>query len=219
MLPIDMRCKRFGRLTVVDEAPSIGGKAAWRCHCDCGNEATITGSVLRLGKSNSCGCLRRELGRNLGVASRRHGEASNSKETPEYRTWAAMLSRCNNPNHCNYPYYGARGISVCERWQTYENFLADMGRRPSKYHSIDRIDNDGNYCPENCRWATSEEQNNNQRKPKERPGAWRILTVNGIEKPLREWLVLVNLPQRTYFRHVAAGLTPEQVISQRLAQQ
>jgi len=214
MLPVDLTSQRFGRLLVTQREGSRKGKARWRCRCDCGKECLVTGDVLRRGVSNSCGCLRRELGVQLGKSSGRHGEGRNGHETPEYRTWAAMLSRCKNPNHCNYPHYGARGISVCERWHIFENFLADMGRRPSEYHSIDRINNEGNYCVENCRWATATEQNNNKRQPKEHPAAWRMVTIDGVEKPLREWLLLRGLPLRTFYHRIAAGMTPEQALSQ-----
>jgi hypothetical protein len=121
------------------------------------------GSALRSGNTKSCGCLRRELGRAHGIASKRHGEGASGRETPEYRAWAAMLCRCRNPRHKSYADYGGRGVTVCERWRAYENFLADMGRRPDRFHSLDRINNAGNYEPGNCRWATWEEQNTNRR--------------------------------------------------------
>lgn len=165
VLPINMTGQRFGRLTILGEDPvRHNGKLCWLCKCDCGEMMSANGTLLRNGTVKSCGCLRREMGVERGKTSRKHGEGANQRETPEYRAWTNMKSRCQNPNHVQFPDYGGRGIRVCERWQTFENFLADVGRRPSKFHSIDRINNDGGYEPGNVRWATWEEQNSNQRK-------------------------------------------------------
>jgi len=165
-LKINLTGERFGRWVVLEMVQERHrGQLCWRCRCDCGTEEMLPGFILRSGKSKSCGCLRREMGVARGGASRRHGEGMNGKETPEYRAWTNMLSRCRNPNHKMYPDYGGRGISVCKRWElAYENFLTDVGRRPTEFHSIDRINNDGNYEPGNVRWATYQEQNRNQRR-------------------------------------------------------
>lgn len=166
---INLTNKQFGRWTVLRQGPtSSSGRLLWECRCECGTEKLVEGSTLRYGNSQSCGCLRRELGIELGKASRKHGEGMNGKETPEYRAWTNMLSRCRNPGHQMWRNYGGRGISVCDRWLDYANFLADMGRRPGREFSLDRIDNEGNYCPENCRWATWEQQNNNRRPSRRR---------------------------------------------------
>lgn len=162
MRKIDLRGQRFGRLVAVSETKS-GKRVAWICKCDCGGEAVAMSCNLRKGHSRSCGCISVE---NMSlVAIRRntiHGHNVKGAETRTHRSWSAMLARCRQNNHISYPNYGGRGISVCNRWLRFENFLADMGERPEGT-SIDRIDNDGNYGPDNCRWATRSQQQRNKR--------------------------------------------------------
>lgn len=159
---IDLTGKTFGRLLVKEMVPHHSGyrsRAHWRCECACGADCVVRGDDMQRGKVASCGCLRRERFHGLIY---RHGLS----RTPEYRSWKGLRSRCTSPTNPKYPYYGGRGISFCERWNSYENFYADMGPRPSPKHSIDRINNDGNYEPSNCRWATHLEQVNNRSNSK-----------------------------------------------------
>lgn len=153
---------RFNRLIVVSKAPTISVRnKRWLCRCDCGTEKIVAQSELRSGKTQSCGCLRREV---TALNKTKHGNARRGLHTKEYLIWRGMLSRCHNPSNPAYPDYGARGISVCERWRSsFSTFLADMGNCPAGL-SIDRISNDGGYFRENCRWATAVQQAQNRRK-------------------------------------------------------
>lgn len=149
-------------------------QSEWYCRCDCGTRRVVSGGNLTRGLTLSCGCLRRELlaeSKKGNEYNHKHGHAPAGRSSPEYRAWAKMKDRCGNPNSAEYKNYGARGIAVCERWSGrsgFPNFLADMGPRPSPELSLDRIDNGGDYTPNNCRWATRAQQNANRRPYKRR---------------------------------------------------
>lgn len=157
-----------GRRLPTGRKPGNGNEILWLCSCDCGSLTVVSLGRLSSGNTKSCGCLKRENARELGLAlSGRqavvHGHCRSERRTPGYDVWRAMLQRCENPNCESWKDYGGRGITVCERWHTFIDFLADMGIKP-KGLSIDRIDNDGNYEPGNCKWSTQSEQNFNQRR-------------------------------------------------------
>lgn len=177
----DITGQRFGRLVALGYVGTkeIGlnqKRAQWLCRCDCGSVIVAVGAHLRQQHTTSCGCYNIDVTRQSAQNKETHGMTG----TPEYRAWQSMHQRCYNPQCNSYQWYGKRGIEVCERWRTFENFLADLGNRPTPDHSLDRIDNDGDYDPGNCRWATDIEQKNNKRTNK-------VISYCGEEHSLAEW--------------------------------
>lgn len=200
---------RFGKLTVLGDAPSKVSPSGYsaRCafvRCDCGVTKTVRTGDLKHGYATSCGCEQRRL---LGIASRerqlRHGQ---SGRTDEYVCWTSMKQRCNNPNAQGYENYGGRGISVCERWNdSFEQFFADMGTKPTKRHSIERIDVNGNYEPSNCKWANHTEQSNNRKSNV-------VLTIDGVSRTAVEWARHAGIPDHLIYLRLRAGWSHKQCV-------
>jgi len=164
---------RFGRLTVTTNAVNTPTGTIVQCRCDCGTLRSFFLGNLRKGHTKSCGCLKIE---EAGKQQITHGLS----QTPEYHIWDAIIQRCTNPNDRGWHKYGGRGITVCRHWRRFENFIRDMGRRPTPRHSIDRTDNDRGYCPSNCKWVTKKEQSRNTR-------ATRFLEHKGRTMCLAAW--------------------------------
>lgn len=180
-LRLDLTGIRFGRLTAIKidkKRKTKSGGTFWICRCDCGNIKSIYTGHLRNGKTSSCRCLNADR---LKECNTTHG----LRHSSEYNTWSSMKARCYNPNNPQYKDWGGRGIKVCDRWlikgSGFENFLEDMGRKPSLKHSLDRIDNDNAYYKENCRWAIKKIQANNTRTN-------IYFTYNGNTKTFSEWV-------------------------------
>lgn len=181
---IDLSGKRFGKLLVLGFAAKRLGHALWNCQCDCGTISTHWSASLRRGHSRSCGCWRGEL---VSIGKGRHRRSG----TKMYWIWQAMLDRCRNPKNKKHADYGGRGIEVCNRWSLFENFIEDMGERPTEKHTLDRRDNDGNYCKENCRWSTQSEQANNRRGN-------LLCCIAGVTKTATEWCRIKGIKWCTF---------------------
>jgi hypothetical protein len=218
---IDISGRTFGRLRVVGRGPtSRNGGSLWRCVCACGGTSIVLGSNLRSGSAKSCGCLAKEwasaMGRNKEYIAQRsakqmtHGQKRRGAISVEYKTWLAMKRRCYSPSCSDYPAWGGRGIRVCERWRnSFATFFEDMGKRPAGQYSIDRINPDGDYTPENCRWATIVEQGAEHRRCLTQITVG-TMTFHSIAAAARHFGVPVTV---AHYR-ISSGLDPALAVSQ-----
>lgn len=178
---IDLTGQKFGRLTVVKHAYNRNKKTYWVCLCDCGNYVTVRADCLKDGNTKSCGCMNNELRAQFGKSHLKHGDAQRGDHKRLHQIWASMKDRCKNQKSSAYKYYGAKGVKVCADWHEYENFKKwALENGYKKDLSIDRIDVNGDYCPENCRWVTHKEQMNNTTRN-------RIICFNGKEQTISQW--------------------------------
>lgn len=206
----DLTGRNFGKLTVEHITTPRRGKSGrilewhWMCLCECGGRTEVQASNLKNDHTTSCGCYRAEQ---CGNNFRTHGESGNYDRSSEYATWSEMKRRCYNPNCEAYKDYGARGIQICDRWlESFDNFLADMGRRPSNKHSIERKENDGDYAPDNCIWATRKVQNSNRRNN-------HYLTHNGETHTITEWSRIIGVGIATLLRRLELGWDESRTLS------
>ncbi len=197
----DITGQRFGRLTVLSFSHmNKGRRAVWNCECECGTKCQVEGTKLATGRTKSCGCLRPDAARENNST---HGYSTHYL----WNTYAKMIARCYTPSDKSYKRYGARGITVCERWrESFVNFLADMGDRPDGC-SIDRIDNDGPYSPENCRWATISQQNSNTRQN-------HNLTYDGETLTIAQWSTRLGISQHTIRNRLRYGWSVERTLTE-----
>lgn len=190
----------FGRLTAIEPLGLVEGRRAWLCRCTCGNTKIASGRSLRTGSTRSCGCMHAEAN---AVRAITHGES----ETPEYATWCRMKARCLNQNTPKWERYGGRGVIVCAEWiHSFANFLADMGPRPSVRHSLDRIDNNGNYEPSNCRWATAKQQADNR-------SITRWIEHQGVRDTLTGWSSRIGIRASSLHTKLKNGETMQSITS------
>jgi hypothetical protein len=202
---VDVTDQKFGRLTALRRLGLKSGQARWECICECGVIKSYGLSQLKGGKTKSCGCLQKEL---TIQRSTIHGHSTREDMSDTYVIWCGIKTRCFNENEPAYKNYGARGITMCDRWKdSFENFLEDMGERPSKKHSIDRIDNEKGYEPGNCKWATRAEQARNNRR-----NVW--IEYNGKKMVLTDWAKEYNIPMKTLrYRLQTAKWTIEKALT------
>lgn len=174
---LDLAGQRFGRLTALEAIFGHGGPRVWRCVCECGRETRARADRLKNGRLRSCGCL-------IADAARYTWTTHGLYKSRVYQIWEGIKYRCSNPKHPSYRYYGGRGIKVCERWMSFENFFADMGHKPEG-RTLDRINVEGDYEPGNCRWSTSAEQARNRRNT-------RLYTYAGKTMCLKDWIAEIR---------------------------
>ena len=199
---IDLTGQRFGRLTVVGEGGRTQGRKSkkWRCVCDCGNESSVVAGNLKNGHTRSCGCL--------GDEQRARGPVKHGMfGTPEYKSWVGMISRCCNPTTTGYENYGGRGIKVCEKWRgSFQAFFDDMGLKPTKEHSLGRVDNNAGYSPSNCRWEDRFEQGANTRANKR-------VEIDGVDLTYAQWERKKGFRRGLVNNRIQLGWQPEDAVT------
>jgi len=214
MKKAELAGQRFGSLVAIHSLHSArDGRLRWHCQCDCGATHEVEARYLRSGNTTSCGCAMRKSTQRIGSANRGwftpvpSGCEMGDSKSAEYRTWVLMRRRCLDPKCHSFEKYGGRGILVCAEWRdSFPSFLRDMGRKPTAAHSLDRIDNNGNYEPGNCRWATMREQTNNRR-------VTRFVTAYGQTKALTDWVREVGICRETIIDRLERGWSVERALS------
>lgn len=202
MKALDLTGKRVGALVVIELAEKKNGRRYWRCKCDCGNESIVLTSSLATGRTKSCGCLQKET---ASKRFKKHG----MNGTRLYRIWSNMIQRCSNPKNDAYPLYGAKGIKVCDEWKdfaTFSNWATENDYADNL--SIDRIDNSKGYAPENCRWATAQEQTDNR-------GCSIYVSFNGERKTLKEWSDATGITYKKLLWRIRQGWSAEKTLTTR----
>jgi hypothetical protein len=195
--------RRFNRWTAVCLAGKTkSGQQLIRCRCDCGTVKDVYPRTLLVGESGSCGCLNREL---TAARNFRHGAIASGVRPVEYSIWKKMRSRCGSQNSNDFHRYGARGITVCARWNNYANFVADMGSRPSAEYSLERKDNNAGYDPLNCIWATKKQQARNRRSN-------RMLTMNGQTQPVAAWAEEYGISAEMIYNRLDRGWPEDRAV-------
>ncbi len=195
--------EQYGKWTVLHQVHEDKGVRLhnfWLCRCECGSTHLVRANTLTKGRSTRCRTCP------LYPRNKTHGHTRGKGVSPTWQAWTQMRYRCNNPRCKHYANYGGRGIRCCEAWNSFQTFLADMGERPSAKHSIDRIDNDGDYEPGNCRWATSHEQQNNKRTSV-------FLTFNGKTISVAQWSRETGIPVSTLHNRILRGWSTEEILT------
>lgn len=188
--------RKYGMLTVLSLLEKrVRGRKVWMCQCGCGKTSNVVSDQLSSGKTRSCGCLR--------ILSTTHGMTG----TPTYLSWRQLMRRCYGTNSIRFKNYGGRGIKVCDSWHDFKNFYNDMGEKPTQKHTIDRIDNNGNYEPSNCRWATEKQQQNNRSNN-------RKITHKGETHTVAEWADITGLDYKLIHNRIAKGLCKDNIFKE-----
>lgn len=177
----DLTGQKFGKLTVIGRVDNKGKNHYWDCLCECGNIKSITAGHFKFGKTSSCGCIKSEKTRLLKLTH-------DKRNHPLYSVWLGMRARCHNPKNIKFHDYGGRGIAVCRQWDNFQNFYDDMFPTWQPKLTLDRINNNGNYEPDNCKWSTQKEQARNRRST-------HLIEFKGKTQCLTDWAVEYNIPR------------------------